>query len=141
MATSNFAPVKFGLPLIVGGISDDEIENDFEFEDTQLMLDQFNTTLDHFEVYLLGGYYCGYQFMVKERKDYIDYEDIDTLTDDEADYFYGETANEVRKQFHEEMGKIKDYFEALARTGYTELGVVGTFSNGETVYREAKHDL
>ena len=26
MATSNFAPVKFGLPLIVGGMSDDEIE-------------------------------------------------------------------------------------------------------------------
>lgn len=137
MATSNFAPVKFDLPLIVGGI-DEEDENilDMEYEDTQAMLDQFNATLDHFEVVLEGGYYCGYQFNVKELKDYWDFENIDELTDDDADYFWGDTAENIIKEFKYEFGRIKEYFDLLPTWGFTKLGVVGTFSNGETVYRK-----
>lgn len=159
MATRNFGIPNYDLPLIVGGTGDDfdtrakdykenygeeytedmyYTDIDFEIEDMRNELDEFNKELKHFEMIIEPGYYVGYYFNAKQNDDYVDYEDIATLNDEDAMYFYGGSAKEIRQEFRDDMKMIKNYLKDLKDRGYKELYCAGVFSNGEAIYKEAK---
>lgn len=131
MATCNFAPMKYDMPLIVGGFYD-ENDPDCIKED----LADFNDTLKHFEVGIEAGYYDGFQFTVKQSDKYWDYEDLADMTDDDADYYYGDTVENIRNEFEQDLKNIKEYLYNLKANGFMELAKVAQFSNGEALYKE-----
>lgn len=141
MATANFETMKYDMPLIVGGFYD-ENDPDWEWHNVEEVecikedLADFNDTLKHFEVGIESGYYDGYQFTVKQSDDYWDYEDLPTMTDDDADYYYGDTVENIRKEFEQDLKNIKEYLYNLKANGFMELTKVAQFSNGEAMYKE-----
>ena len=141
MATCNFETMKYDMPLIVGGFYDEndpdwEWHNYEEVECIKEDLADFNDTLKHFELGIEAGYYDGYQFTVKQTDEYWDYEDIPTMTDDDADYYYGDTVENIRKEFEQDLKNIKEYLYNLKANGFMELAKVAQFSNGEAFYKE-----
>lgn len=141
MATANFGTMKYNMPLIVGGFYD-ENDPDWEwhsYEEVECIkedLADFNGTLKHFEVGIEAGYYDGYQFTVEQTDEYWDYEDLPTMTDDDADYYYGDTVENIRKEFEQDLKNIKEYLYNLKANGFMELAKVAQFSNGEAFYKE-----
>lgn len=141
MATCNFGTMKYDMPLIVGGFYD-ENDPDWEwhsYEEVECIkedLADFNDTLKHFEVGIEAGYYDGYQFTVEQTDKYWDYEDLPTMTDDDADYYYGDTVENIRKEFEQDLKNIKEYLYNLKANGFMELAKVAQFSNGEAFYKE-----
>lgn len=133
MATANFGTMKYDMPLIVGGFYD---ENDPDWECIKEDLADFNDTLKHFELGIEAGYYGGYQFTVKQSDEYWDYEDLADMTDDDADYYYGDTVENIRKEFEQDLKNIKEYLYNLKANGFMELAKVAQFSNGEALYKE-----
>ena len=141
MATANFETMKYDMPLIVGGFYD---ENDpdcqwqsyEEVERIKENLADFNDTLKHFELGIESGYYDGFQFTVEQTDEYWDYEDLPTMTDDDADYYYGDTVENIRKEFEQDLKNIKEYLYNLKANGFKELIKVAQFSNGEAMYKE-----
>lgn len=141
MATCNFGTMKYDMPLIVGGFYDEndpdwEWHNYEEVECIKEDLADFNDTLKHFELGIEAGYYDGYQFTVKQSDEYWDYEDLPTMTDDDADYYYGDTVENIRKEFEQDLKNIKEYLYNLKANGFMELAKVAQFSNGEALYKE-----
>lgn len=135
MATANFGTPNFELPLIAIGMSDDEDQNYWEFEDTEVELKEFNNGLDYFEVYLESGYYEGAMFNIKETNDYIDYNQIDDYDDYDMEYYFGDTKDSVKKGIAKELEKIKKYLAEKKECGALELIKVAQFSNGEAFYK------
>ena len=141
MATANFGTMKYDMPLIVGGFRDEndpdwEWHNYEEVECIKEDLADFNDTLKHFEVGIESGYYDGFQFTVEQTDEYWDYEDLPTMTDDDADYYYGDTVENIRKEFEQDSKNIKEYLYNLKANGFIELIKVAQFSNGEAMYKE-----
>lgn len=141
MATCNFGTMKYDMPLIVGGFYDEndpdwEWHNYEEVECIKEDLADFNDTLKHFEVGIEAGYYDGYQFTVKQSDEYWDYEDLPTMTDDDADYYYGDKVENIRKEFEQDLKNIREYLYNLKANGFMELAKVAQFSNGEAFYKE-----
>ena len=141
MATANFRTMKYDMPLIVGGFYDEndpdcEWQSYEEVECIKKDLADFNDTLKHFEVGIESGYYDGFQFTVKQTDEYWDYEDLPTMTDDDADYYYGDTVENIRKEFEQDLKNIKEYLYNLKANGFMELIKVEQFSNGEAMYKE-----
>lgn len=141
MATANFGTMKYDMPLIVGGFYDEndpdcEWQSYEEFECIKKDLADFNDTLKHFEVGIEPGYYDGFQFTVEQTDEYCDYEDLPTMTDDDADYYYGDTVENIRKEFEQDLKNIKEYLYDLKANGFMELIKVAQFSNGEAMYKE-----
>ena len=162
MATANFKPMNFDMPLVIGGTiydydnykkeweeeNGDEYTEDMFYSDMQLEaegeqenLKEINNELTFFEIELESGYYDGWQWQVNWLDTYLDYEQIiddDEFTDEDADYFYGDTAKNIRKQVEEEKQKCKEYLLELKKRGYKEIYKVAQFSNGEAIYKEVK---
>ena len=141
MATANFGTMKYDMPLIVGGFYDEndpdwEWHNCEEVECIKEDLADFNDTLKHFEVGIESGYYDGFQFTVEQTDEYWDYEDLPTMTDDDADYYYGDTVENIRKEFEQDLKNIKEYLYNLKANGFMELIKVAQFSNGEAMYKQ-----
>ena len=141
MATANCETMKYDMPLIVGGFRDEndpdwEWHNCEEVECIKEDLADFNDTLKHFEVGIESGYYDGFQFTVEQTDEYWDYEDLPTMTDDDADYYYGDTVENIRKEFEQDLKNIKEYLYNLKANGVKELIKVAQFSNGEAMYKE-----
>lgn len=141
MATANFGTMKYDMPLIVGGFYDEddpdcEWQSYGEFECAKEDLADFNDTLKHFEVGIESGYYDGFQFTVEQSDEYWDYEDLPTMTDDDADYYYGDTVENIRKEFEQDLKNIKEYLYNLKANGFKELIKVAQFSTGEAMYKE-----
>ena len=141
MATANFGTMKYDMPLIVGGFRDEhdpdwEWHNCEEVECIKEDLADFNDTLKHFEVGIESGYYDGFQFTVEQTDEYWDYEDLPTMTDDDADYYYGDTVENIRKEFEQDLKNIKEYLYNLKANGFMELIKVAQFSNVEAMYKE-----
>ena len=141
MATCNFGTMKYDMPLIVGGFYDGndpdwEWHNYEEVECIKEDLADFNDTLKHFELGIEAGYCDGYQFTVKQSDEYWDYEDLADMTDDDADYYYGDTVENIRKEFEQDLKNIKEYLYNLKANGFMELAKVAQFSNGEALYKE-----
>lgn len=135
MATANFGTPNFDLPLIAIGMSDDEDQNYWAYEDAEAELKEFNNGLDYFEVYLESGYYQGAMYNVKEANDYIDYDQIDGFDDEDIDYYFGDTKANVKKGIAQELEKIKKFLAEKKDEGALELIKVAQFSNGEAFYK------
>ena len=154
MSTPNFGTPNFDLPLICGGLdyeekkkqyeeetgeeySEDAFYNDtyWEAKDIQEELEEFNKELKHFEVEIEDGYYQGYMFNAKQTDDYWDYYDLANMTDEDAEYYYGDTKANVIAEYEDDMKKIKDYFSQLKERGFYELIRTAIFSNGEAIYK------
>lgn len=135
MATANFGTPNFDLPLIAIGMSDDEDQNDWAYEDAESDLKELNNGLDYFEVYLESGYYQGAMYNVKETNDYIDYDQIDDFDDEDIDYYFGDTKANVKKEIAQELEKIKKFLAEKKDEGALELIKVAQFSNGEAFYK------
>lgn len=135
MATANFGTPNFDLPLIAIGMSDDEDQNDWAYEDAESDLKELNNGLDYFEVYLESGYYQGAMYNVKETNDYIDYDQIDDFDDEDIDYYFGDTKANVKKGIAQELEKIKKFLAEKKDEGALELIKVAQFSNGEAFYK------
>lgn len=135
MSTANFGTPNYELPIIAIGMSDDEDQNYWEFEDTEVELKEFNNGLDYFEVYLESGYYQGAMYNVRETNDYIDYDDIDSYDNYDIEYYFGDSKDNVKKGITKELEKIKKYLEEKKEDGALELIKVAQFSNGEAIYK------
>lgn len=156
MATANFEPMKYGMPLVVGGINYQEYRDEYydqfgtepteddyfdevqwEIETCDRYAEELNEKLHHFKVETKGGYYAGFQFIAECTDEYWDYYDLGGMTEDDADYYYGMSKQEVINEFTNELAKIKDFLDEQVEMGMTELKRYATFSNGETLYQLA----
>ena len=164
MSAPNFNQTKlnkFNLPLVVFGMGNDfeQRKKDFESEygdeytenhyqaeiddmecvQTNEELQEFNSGLKHFELKLESGYYQGVQYDIEETDSYNDYESIQDITDEDADYYYGLSAKEVKAEFENDLAKIREFLHEQVNSPYViELDCMGIFSNGEAIYKEAK---
>lgn len=163
MSTPNFNQTKlnkFELPLIVGGMGNDfetrknefESENGDEYTENQYFtetsfeaemlsedLKTFNNGLKHFELTIEPGYYQGWQYDINEIDGYNDYESIQDIDDENADYYYGVSAKEIKAEFDNELEQIREYLKSEINSPYRiKLNCMGIFSNGEAIYKEAK---
>lgn len=161
MATNNFEPMNFDMPLVAYGMGVDYEERkkdyeedfdseytediyysdiDFQSEDVQNDVDEFNNRHRFFEVEQKSGYYQGVQFQVNFIDKYLDYDTImddKEFTDEDADYYYGDTAENIRKQVREELRECYAFLIDMKNLqGAVELYKYAQFSNGEAIYRE-----
>lgn len=161
MATNNFESMNFDMPLVAYGMGVDYEERkkdyeedfgeeytediyysdiDFQSEDVQNDIDEFNDKHRFFEVEQKNGYYQGIQFQVNFIDKYLDYDmimDDKEFTDEDADYYYGDTAENIRKQVEKEKQDCYDFIMSMKNLqGAVELYKYAQFSNGEAIYRE-----
>lgn len=162
MATANFAPMNFDMPLIVYGIGEDfeerkqdyetqfgeEYTDDmymsdigFELEDIEEELKEFNNTHRFFNVKQQCGYYQGVQLQVEWVDNYLDMDTIldkKCFNDEDAEYYYGtgETAKGIRAEVRKELREVRKYLMSFTGRGFLNLYKYAQFSNGEAIYRE-----
>ena len=164
MATNNFETMNFDMPLIAYGMGVDyeerkkewEEENggeygeynddlyvsdiDFQSEWVEEDIKEFNNRHRFFEVEQKSGYYQGIQFQVNFVDKYLDYDMImadKEFTDEDADYYYGETAEDIRKRVEEEKQECREFIMNMKNLqGAVELYKYAQFSNGEAIYKE-----
>lgn len=160
MSTANFEPMNFDMPLIVGGMGNDfeerkkawEAENDGEYtedtyyseldwevEDLNEEVKEWNKELSFFSIEIKSGYYQGWQWQINWEDPYLDYEQImsdEDFDEDDSDYFYGDTVKNVREQVEKEKKMCEDYLLSLKDRGYLNLYKYAQFSNGEAIYKE-----
>lgn len=155
MATSNFEPMKYGMPLIAGksrfqiqkeyekefGEAADILDLDFaeevNFELAKEMAEDFTEGLTFHTVTVKYGYYEGFQFIVSENHE--DKFDLEPLADypidnEDAHYYYDMCRSQVFRKAAAEKRKISRWLNSLAGYGYNRLVVTDHFSNGETWY-------
>lgn len=154
MSTANFAPMRYKMPLVVGGLgfyedykeSYDKYDSDeytldmfhddlnMEFDDAAHLAKDFSEKLTFHEVSVKGGYYQGFQFYVTENIGY--YGDFDMLDNDEAHVYYDMCRSRVKRKADAEKNKIRRWLDKIvSEYGYEKLNLAGTFSNGEAVYQ------
>lgn len=163
MATNNFEPMNFDMPLVAYGMGVDyderkkewEEENggeyeynddlyasdiDFQSECVEEDIKEFNSKHQFFEVEQKSGYYEGIQFQVNFSDQYWDYDTImdeEQFTDEDADYYYGEKAEDIRQRVEREKQDCYDFIMGMKNIqGAVELYKYAQFSNGEAIYRE-----
>lgn len=141
MATANFGTPHYNLPLVAVGITDDESQNEIAFWEMENNIKEINKELTYMEVVAESGYYQGAMYDLKDTCDYIDVEggDLDTLDDYDANYFFGDTADNVRKDYKDDLEKVKAFLkDQVENWGAIELVRVAQFSNGETIYKQVE---
>lgn len=136
MATSNFGTPHYNLPLVAEFCDEQDDEWFWEMKNDEVA--EFNKELEWFEVVLVAGYYEGGYYDLKWSSDYVDFEDIDDMTDEDTDYFFGETKAEFVKQAKAEFEKARQFIIDRQESGAIMLERVATFSNGETIYQRAE---
>lgn len=148
MATSNFIKQKY-FDLYVNNFTD-ECEDDeycfdeYLFDDTKDFLDTYNTEkLEFFNIELEPGYYDGCQAFIQEARNY--YIDIFDFLEDYNSYdgsyiyeHYGYNKHILKLKILKEINYINNIIlpQLVDCYGFTQLKVLGTFSNGETIYEQ-----
>lgn len=161
MATANFAPTNFNMPLIAYGMGEDfeerkkdyeeqyeeEYTDDmymsdigFESEEIEEELKEFNNTHRFFNVEQQSGYYQGIQLQVEWIDNYLDMDTIldkKQFNDEDAEYYYGtgETAKGIRAEVRKELREVKKYLMSFTERGFLNLYKYAQFSNGEAIYK------
>lgn len=122
MGTSNFKRMPKDYPLYVYRSFDSEFEEEFDYQARELFdwksieadIDFQNDGFTYHKLSLVPGYYHGFQLYVEFIND--EYDDFETG---------------VKKEYNE----VIRLMEVIAENyGLIKLKVVGTFSNGETIY-------
>ena len=143
MSACNFKPMEYDMPLIVMTDFEDEDGNfdEFmaqdEFQFAQELAENFSDDLTFFDVNVESGYYVGFQFTVTGK--YEDAFDLDRsspycLDNDDAHCYFDMCRSEALRKADVEQRKIRKWLTSLKDDGYTELELVGIFSNGEGLY-------
>ena len=140
MATSNFRPMDYDMPLVCGGMADydDCVEFEIELDFARELAETFTENLTYHNITVLGGYYEGFQFFVAEK--YADYFDMDRnspycIENDDAWYYFDLCRSRALRAADAEKRKIRKWLENQAERGFTMMVPVGRFSNGLTVYK------
>lgn len=139
MARPNFEPMRFGMPLVCGGL---ECEGWWDFEDmcveAEHLTEEFNEGLTYHRVNVSGGYYSGFQFVVEEihgRQFDLSKDSKYCIDNEDAWYHFGKCRSRVLREADAEKRKIRKWLEKVAVDyGYDILVCVGVFSNGEALY-------
>lgn len=139
MATANFRPMLYDMPLVCGGMEDlPEWDAYEEFYDAERLADDFTENLKYHEVIVIGGYYAGFQFYVTEK--YENLFDLDrgseyAIDNADARYYFDLCRSRVLRDAEAEKRRIARWLNNLQ--GYEHLKIHGRFSNGETLYVRA----
>lgn len=151
MATSNFIKQKyFNLYVNEFNYENEDDEYCFDeclFDETRDFLDTYNTKkLQFFDIDLKPGYYDGYQIYIGDaRQYYSDSIDIFDFLEDYNSYdgsyiykYYGYNKHILKLKILKEIKYINDIIlpQLVDCYGFTQLKVLGTFSNGETIYEQ-----
>ena len=137
MATANFRIMEYGMPMVYGGMNDDEFENEFEFEEAERLAENFTENLMFHDVRIESGYYGGFQFYVEER--YSNYFDLDKdseycIDNEDAHYYFDMCRSKAIRAADAEKRKIERWLESLVNEGFVILVCTARFSNGEAHY-------
>lgn len=164
MGTSNFKPMEYGLPLIVGGIYSaefiEQLKADYldeygdtaaeriaydtaaemsreAYEDAETLAENFDydNGLEYYEIKVEGGYYEGFQFYVSGKY----FDDYTEMDNEDAHYYFGKCRSQALRAAKTELRKIERWLWKICEENCFEaLGVVAHFSNGETWYGKAE---
>lgn len=152
MATSNFIKQKY-FDLYVNNFDYDECEDgeycfdECLFDETRDFLDTYNTEkLEFFDIDLRAGYYDGYQIYIEDAYKYSgDNIDIFDFLEDYNSYdgsyiykYYGYNKHILKLKILKEINYINNIIlpQLADCYNFTKLKVLGTFSNGETIYEQ-----
>lgn len=146
MATNNFR-TQDNFPLFCTRYFDGyEYENDYEFEQAEELLEQFNAELSYYRIRLESGYYAGVQIILEEQNDVelTEYYTADEWKRNRKEYrnYYGYYYEFDMPYFlrvkaeQRERKKIEQYCRTVLKDYYDfdEYVCTARFSNGEALY-------
>lgn len=131
MAAANFITTE-NFPIVC---IDDETCEEFYFDHDDMVYDvegAFETlNLKFHKVKVLAGYYEGAQIVFEEIHD------PNEMDNDDTRYYFDMCRSKAIRAYDAEIRKINRRIDKFCKEGVWEkLGVVGRFSNGETIYRK-----
>lgn len=131
MATANFVETK-NFPIVC---IDDETYEEIYFDHDDMVYDvegAFETlNLKFHKVKVLSGYYEGAQIVFEEVYN------PNEMDNDETRYYFDMCRSKAIRAYDAEVRKINRRIDKFCKESVWEkLGVVGCFSNGETIYRK-----
>ena len=131
MATANFVTTE-NFPIVC---IDDETFEEIYFDHDDMVYDVEGTfdnlDLKFHRIKVLSGYYAGAQIVFEKIHD------PNEMDNDETHYHFDMCRSKAIRAYDAEIRKINRRIDKFCKEGVWEkLGVVGRFSNGETVYRK-----
>jgi len=160
MSTANFRTMEYDLPMVVGGIYDDDfveqLKADYlaeigeeitekllevelryfaeeDFTEAAELAENLNENLEYYKIEVIGGHYVGFQFYVRGRI-FDDYEEMDN---DDAHYYFDMCRSRALRAERAEMRKIEKWLRKIASEyKYDMIECIGRFGNGEAKYRK-----
>ena len=156
MATRNFRPMEYGMPLVCGNLDFDTLKEEYEREygeeytegmfnwdcedfinEAREMAENFTAELRFHTVTVLPGYYEGFQFFIEEK--YADHFDLDRESEDCIDneyarYYFDMCRSKALRAAEAEKRRIIRWLVALDGKGFDILVCKGVFGNGAAVY-------
>ena len=155
MATPNFVPMKYNMPMICGKtygqIQDDLIkeycedvtEDDIYCYESDMasyaeeLAEEMNSSLVFHKVTVIGGYYTSFQFYVDEL--YSGEFDLDKnakycIDNEEAHYYFDMCRSKALLAAEAEKRKIRKWLNSLTKDGFNKVVCTEIFSNGEAEY-------
>lgn len=161
MSTANFRSMEYGLPMVIGGtydsdfveslkrehfiefeeeMTDKEINTELEFyaeealNEAEEMVENFNDSLEYFNVEVISGYYYGFQFYVSGK--YFD-NYAEEMDNEDAHYYFDKCRSQAVRAAESELRKISKWLRKIQKQyGYDMIECIGRFSNGEALYRK-----
>ena len=139
MSCPNFEPMKYGMPMVCGGLYLEEDNDEYwEFKDASYLAEKFTKELKYHDVNVQSGYYSGFQFVVDEKRSSqfdLDKDSEYCIDNEDAHYYYDMCRSQVIRKADAEKRKIRKWLEKIAEDyGYEILVRTALFSNGEAVY-------
>lgn len=166
MATANFYPMLYGMPMVCGGtvaqrykaieemfgmsVEDIEAEgwldtalyivDEDECKYAQELADEINKSLVFHKITLDPGYYDSFQFWVAEQ--YADWFDLDKtsthcISNEDAHEYYGMCRSAVLRKADAEKRRIRNWLYSLRDKGFNVVVCTGRFSDGSATYSVA----
>lgn len=155
MSTANFKAMNFGMPMIIGRtirqlaeyydqvygevLDDDMIciyEQD-DFDEASELAESFSSGLTFHTVEVIGGYYSGFQFFVKEKYERmfdLDMKSEFCIENDDAHDYFGMCRSAAIRKANAEKRRIEKWLNQLAGNGYNKVGGYTSFSDGSVIY-------
>lgn len=137
MSTANFKSMEYGMPMVCGGMNEDEFDNMIEYERAEYLAENFTADLQFHDISIECGHYQGFQFYVEEK--YSGYFDLDKeskccIDNEDAHYYFDMCRSKAIRAADAEKRKINKWLENLENDGFVILVCAVRFSNGEAYY-------
>lgn len=116
----------------------DECDTEYYFNEADTALRRLSEELEFFNLSVVSGYYCGFQFDVTFKMKWGCELDPEELDNEDAHYYFDCCRSEMLRRYQRERRKLGKKLAELADFyGFEEIVCVGIFSNGEAVYERA----